>query len=83
MELLAMEGLDISFPCNQPQPNVIKPEHLGVVGGEVHIKKSLSRKHISTSRYVRGPEVEGVLVQSNKPLTTYGDGVLSVERQSQ
>ena len=28
MELWAMEGLDISFPCNQPQPNVIKPEHL-------------------------------------------------------
>ena len=101
MELWAMEGLHISLPCNQTQPDVVEPEHLVrnlkkhlnrdlikkiwteisktlknysyfchlcVVGGEVHINKSLSRKHISTSCYIRGPEVIGVLVQTNKPL---------------
>ena len=91
VELWAMEGFDISLPCNQPQPDVIKPEHLeryfkisgqklqkhedhsyvfhlGVVGSEVHINESLSRKDISTSCYIRWPEVIGVLVQTDKPL---------------
>ena len=82
MELWAMEGLHISFPSNQTQPDVVEPEHLesfknklitaifylGVVGCEVHINKSLSRKYIGTSCYVWGPKVVGVLIQTNKPL---------------
>ena len=68
VELTVVEWFNISFLSDQTQPDVIKPEHPGVVAGVVHVHQSISGQDVSSSCNIGRPEVERILQHINKPL---------------
>ena len=45
MELWAMEGLHISFPSNQTQPDVVEPEHLEKIVSKEFVEGISKKKY--------------------------------------
>jgi len=47
VELVAVEGLQVSLLGDQPQPDVVEAEELCEVAGVVHVYQSVAREHVS------------------------------------